>query len=194
MYNISEHLHSKGYNFLTDDELVRLVKLSDEIAFKYLYEKYLPKIRTMVYSFQGLGYDREDLIQEATVGFYSAIYAYDFSSASFSTFCYICMRRMLLALVKKNFRKGNVPDEFLVSMNTDDILLDSGVLDPEQEYIAKESYYRLQEKISELLSDFEREVLLAYLKGLDYGTISRKLNVSVKSVDNALQRARKKLS
>ena len=98
--------HLSAIKNLSDEELVRLIRLTDNDAFIKLYERYLPKIRAMAFSFQGLGYDIDDLVQEATLGFYSAIQAYDFKSASFSTFCYTCTRRMLIALVRKGFKKS----------------------------------------------------------------------------------------
>ena len=91
----------KNYIDLRDEELVMLIQnSSDDLAFKILYERYLPKIRTMTYSFQGLGYDIDDLVQEATIGFFTAINVYDNKSSAFSTFCYTCMRRMLISLLR----------------------------------------------------------------------------------------------
>ena len=176
----------------SDEELVRLVQNLDELAFSKLYERYLPKIRALTYSFQGLGFDAEDLLQEATLGFYSAIQVYDFKSSSFSTFCYICIRRMLMSLVKKGLRKKVVPQSVVIHSEEELVSLIS-FDDPEQHVIAKEQYLRLKEKISTVLSERERSVLTEYLKGEDYSEISHKLNVSRKTVDNALQRIRKKL-
>ena len=146
----------------------------------------------MAFSFQGLGYDIDDLVQVATLGFYSAIQAYDFKSASFSTFCYTSTRRMLIALVRKGFKKSSVPESFVVHFEDETLNICSGS-NPEQELIAKEEYYRLREKITNILSENERVVLFEYLKGMNYSQIALKLNVSRKTVDNALQRVRKKL-
>lgn len=178
--------------YMSDEELVSLVRNSDDTAFGYLYERYLPKIRTMTYSFQGLGFDLEDLIQEATIGFYTAIQAFDFKSSSFSTFCYLCMRRMLISLVKHNSRKGAIPSGAVIY--ADDAYFNlPDFNNPEQDYIAKEEYYRLNKKISTDLSEMERQILFEFLGGKDYNSIADKLNVSRKTVDNALQRVRKKL-
>ena len=183
---------AKDTNFLSDEELVRLVKESDESAFKILYERYLPKIRTMTYSFQGLGYDIDDLIQEATIGFFTAINVYDFKSSSFSTFCYVCMRRMLISLLRKAGLKKNISASDTI--HTDEGFFDlSNFSNPEVDYIAREDFERLKLRIENELSKSEREVLYCYLSGLNYGQIADILKIPKKSVDNALQRIRRKL-
>lgn len=180
------------YNNLSDEKLVNLIRLSDDQAFEYLYERYLPKIRTMTYSFQGLGYDLEDLLQEATIGFFTAINVYDFKSSSFSTFCYICMRRMLVTLLRKNNRKKSLPETSVIY--TDETLFNIPTFNnPELDYIAKEDFNRFKSRILKELSVTEREVLYYYLLGFNYKTIAERLNVDKKSVDNALQRIRRKL-
>ena len=176
----------------TDEELVRLIRKDNDKAFLYLYERYLPKIRTMAFPFQGLGYDLEDLTQEATIGFYTAIQAFNFKSASFSTFCYICMRRMLVALVRRSLRRSAVPASSVI--HTDNSLfLIPDKSDPEQDFIAKEEYHKLRKAIESRLSEKERAILFEFLTGKDYNTIAENLGVSRKTVDNALQRVRSKL-
>lgn len=182
----------KSYINLSDEELVKLIRNSDETAFKILYEKYLPKIRTMTYSFQGLGYDVEDLVQEATIGFFTAINVYNFKGAAFSTFCYTCMRRMLISLLRKVGRKKTLPSSSIIY--TDESFFDLlSTTDPESEFIAREDFARLKDRINTELSPFERDVLYYYLLDFDYSTISNLLKTSKKSVDNAIQRIRQKL-
>lgn len=181
-----------SYINLSDEELIRLIRNSDDLAFKILYERYLPKIRTMTYSFQGLGYDIEDLVQEATIGFFTAINVYNFKGAAFSTFCYTCMRRMLISLLRKAGRKKALPNSSIIY--TDESFFDLiSVNDPEAEYIAREDFERLKDRINAELSPFERDVLYYYLLDFDYSGISDILNISKKSVDNAIQRIRQKL-
>ena len=178
--------------FFTDEELVKKIRSSDEKAFKILYERYLPKIRTMTYSFQGLGYEVDDLVQEATIGFFTAINVYDFKSSAFSTFCYTCMRRMLIALLRKANNKKSVPNSMVI--NTDENFFENcAQSNPETDYIAREDFERLKTRIETELSKTELEVLNYYLLGYDYGKIATVLNLSKKSVDNALQRIRRKL-
>lgn len=183
---------AEKYNNLSDEELVKLIRNSDDGAFNKLYERYLPKIRTMTYSFQGLGYDIDDLVQEATIGFFTAINVYDFESSAFSTFCYTCMRRMLVALLRKNIRKKSMPTDLVIY--TDESFFELPAPDdPEAEFIAREDFERLQKRIQTELSSTERDVLYYYLSGFDYKDIAFRLKINKKSVDNALQRIRKKL-
>lgn len=177
---------------LSDEILVQRIRHSDDQAFGVLYERYLPKIRTMIYPFQGLGYDTEDLMQEATIGFFTAIQVYDGASASFATFCYTCMRRMLIALLRKSNRKKQLPGTSVIY--TDEHFFELAAPDnPEAEYIAKEDFFRLQSRIMTELSQTERVVLYRYLSGENYQKIGESLGLSKKSVDNALQRIRRKL-
>lgn len=178
------------YDNLSDEKLVYLTRSGDDEAFKTLYERYLPKIKTMSYSFQGLSFEAEDLVQEATIGFFTAINAYDGSVASFSTFCYLCMRRMLIALLKKASRKKEIPNKNIVPLEDFQPMTDD---DPERILIASEDFKALKSKIFDKLSGFERDVLFKYLNGYDYATIAAQLGVTKKSVDNALQRVKKKL-
>lgn len=182
----------KNKTNLTDEELVERIRLSNDTAFEQLYDRYLPKMRTMTYSFQGLGYDLEDLLQEATIGFYTAINVYDFKSSSFSTFCYTCMRRMLVALLRKTNRKKSVPEDSVIYTDASFFDLPSPN-NPESDYIAKEDFLRFKSRILTELSYTEREVLYNYISGLNYNEIAIKLGLDKKSVDNALQRIRRKL-
>lgn len=178
------------YNNLSDEKLVSMTRSGDDDAFKALYERYLPKIKTMSYSFQSLSYDIEDLIQEATLGFYTAINAFDESQASFSSFSYLCMRRMLIALLKKSVRKKEIPNNCIVKLEDFSMVVDNN---PEQIIIANEDFKHLKSKIFSELSELEREVLFKFINGLDYRTIANDMGISHKSVDNALQRVKKKL-
>ena len=180
------------YLDLSDEELVMLIRDSNEQAFKVLYERYLPKIRTMTYSFQGLGYDIEDLVQEATIGFFTAINVYNKDVSAFSTFCYTCMRRMLISLLRRADRKKALPGSLVIHTDYKSFELPDFV-DPETDYIAREDFENLKSRISTELSAFERDVLYYYLLDFNYSQISETLKTSKKSVDNALQRIRQKL-
>ena len=183
---------STNYADLSDENLVKLIRNSDEVAFKILYERYLPKIRTMTYSFQGLGYDIEDLVQEAMIGFFTAINVYDFKSSAFSTFCYTCMRRMLISLLRKMNKKKALPNSSIIYTD-ENLFVEALGQDPETAFIACEDFERLKSRINTELSKFEREVLHYYLLDFNYTEISNVLNTSKKSVDNAIQRIRQKL-
>lgn len=181
-----------GYLDLNDEELVMLIRDSNEQAFKILYERYLPKIRTMTYSFQGLGYDIEDLVQEATIGFFTAINVYNREVSAFSTFCYTCMQRMLISLLRRADRKKSLPGSLII--HTDAEIFDlPDFATPETDYIAREDFENLKTRINTELSAFERDVLYYYLLDYNYSQISETLKTSKKSVDNAIQRIRQKL-
>lgn len=178
------------YNKLSDEELVLKVRSGNDDAFKVLYERYLPRIKTMSYSFQSLAYDIEDLIQEATLGFYTSINAFDETQSSFSSFSYLCMRRMLIALLKKSVRKKEIPNNCIVKLEDFSVAV---MDDPAQIIIANEDFKNLKNKIFSDLTDLEREVLFKFINGNDYNTIASECGISYKSVDNALQRVKKKL-
>lgn len=182
----------QAFSGYSDEQLVALVKQGQSGAFSALYARYLPKIRSMVYPFQGLGYDFEDLVQEATIGFFTAIEAFNAAAnAAFSTFCYVCMRRLLITLLRSKTKKSAIPQSCIIYDCT--ALPATAQMQPEQAYIAKESYLALKARLQQSLSPFEKQVLTDYLQGLDYRAIAEKRQRSAKSVDNALQRIRAKL-
>lgn len=178
------------YTNLSDEELVVLIRSGNDDAFKILYERYLPRIKAMTYSFQGLSYEIDDLVQEATLGFYTAINAFDESQASFSSFSYLCMRRMLIALLKKSARKKEIPNNCIVRLEDFSLAVAN---DPAQIIIANEDFKSLKDKIFTELSQLERDVLFKFINGCDYNTIANECEISYKSVDNAIQRVKKKL-
>lgn len=191
MNNSFENSATAFSNF-SDEQLVGLVKQGQSGAFNALYARYLPKIRSMVYPFQGLGYDFDDLIQEATIGFFTAIDTFHSTAgATFSTFCYLCMRRLLITLLRSKTKKGAVPQSCIL-YDCETIAAETQ-MQPEQAYITKESYLALKQKLQKALSPFEKQVLTDYLQGLDYRAIAEKHQKPAKSVDNALQRIRAKL-
>ena len=108
------------------------------------------------------GYDIEDLVQEATIGFFTAINVYNFKGSAFSTFCYTCMRRMLISLVRKASRKKALPNSSIIYTDESFFALIS-TNDPESDYIAREDFERLKDRINTELSQFERDVLYYYL-------------------------------
>lgn len=173
-----------------DEQLVSLARQGHNEAFNVLYLRYLPKVRSMAYPFQGLGLDLEDLIQEATIGFFSAIEAYN-GSTPFSAFCYVCMRRVLITLLRSKSKKSTVPQNSIIY--DCDFITAQPTTEPEQAYLAKESYALLKQRIATQLSPFEQQVLTLYLQGASYSEIAATLGKSQKSVGNALQRIRAKL-
>jgi RNA polymerase sporulation-specific sigma factor len=201
-----EHENNKISNaVLIDEEMVELAKLGDSIAQEYLINKYKNFVRAKARSYFLIGADREDIIQEGMIGLFKAIR--DFKGdklASFRAFAELCITRQIITAIKTATRKKHIPLNSYVSLNkpiydedSDRTLLDviSGtrISDPEELIINREEFDDIEEKMGEILSSLEWEVLMAYLQGKSYQEIAVELDRHVKSIDNALQRVKRKL-
>ena len=194
---------SAKYEALTDEEL--LVEIKDNRnngALEYLIQRYRSFVRAKARSYFLIGADREDIIQEGMIGFYKAIR--DFKSdklSSFHAFAELCVTRQIITAIKTATRQKHIPLNSYISLNkpedSDRTLLDviSGVkvADPEELVISREEFLAIEKKMEEILSDLEWQVLMAYLDGKSYQEIALGLNRHVKSIDNALQRVKRKL-
>ena len=192
------------YENYTDEEILNIIKNGDSQAIDYLITKYknLVKIRARAYFI--IGADTEDIIQEGMIGLYKAIRDYKKTDASFQTFAKICIDRQVMTAIKSANRKKHLPLNSYLSLNmltyeedSDktyiDKLEESKILNPEEIVIDKENVKTLQEQINKNLSGLEKQVLKLYLKGKSYATIAQKLEKDEKSIDNAIQRIRKKI-
>lgn len=193
------------YEDLTDEEVVELARENDALAQEYLINKYKNFVRAKARSYFLVGADREDIIQEGMIGLYKAIR--DFRSdklASFRAFAELCITRQIITAIKTATRQKHIPLNSYVSLNkpifdedSDRTLLDvlpiSKITDPEELVISREEFIDIEEKMEEFLSDLEWKVLMAYLEGKSYQEIATDLNRHVKSIDNALQRVKRKL-
>ena len=151
-----------------------------------------------------IGAEREDIIQEGMIGLFKAIQSYNPDKQnSFKTFANMCIERQLITAIKTSNRQKNIPLNSYLSLNTaaydDDEdttvleVFDSHLMEDPLDTITKKEYYqRVENAIDQSLSDFEKQVLSRFVKGESYVTIAEKLNTPVKSVDNAIQRIRKK--
>jgi RNA polymerase sporulation-specific sigma factor len=190
---------------LIDEEVVELAKMGDSIAQEDLINKYKNFVRAKARSYFLIGADREDIIQEGMIGLFKAIR--DFKGdklASFRAFAELCITRQIITAIKTATRKKHIPLNSYVSLNkpiydedSDRTLLDviSGtrISDPEELIINREEFDDIEEKMGEILSSLEWEVLMAYLQGKSYQEIAIELDRHVKSIDNALQRVKRKL-
>ncbi len=176
----------------TDIELIALYKGGQDEAFNELYERYKYMIKSCARSFFLVGGDSEDLIQEGVIGLLKAVNSYNATNA-FSTYAYACIKNSLLTAVKKAQSFRNKPLNYSVSIYSDGLEI-TPTTDPEEEIIGKESADELIQKINKTLSSFEITVLKLYLEGLSYIEIANKLNKQSKSIDNALQRIKRKIS
>jgi RNA polymerase sporulation-specific sigma factor len=193
------------YDSSTDEDIVEAVRNGDSMALEYLINKYKNFVRAKARSYFLIGADREDIVQEGMIGLYKAIR--DFKGdklASFKAFAELCITRQIITAIKTATRQKHIPLNSYVSLDkpiydedSDRTLLDvicgTRVSDPEELIINQEEFIGLEDKMSEILSDLERKVLMLYLDGRSYQEIAVDLDRHVKSIDNALQRVKRKL-
>ena len=189
------------YEELNDDRLVEMGKSGDSDAIDCLIQRYRQMILAIARSYFLAGGDTEDLIQEGMLGVFRAIITYKSGKSTFKSYAYVCIKTAILSLIKKSTRDKNKPLNGYISLsgyldNDADKSEISGaeLFDPEREYINKEAELELKLKINNLLSKYENKILGLYLQGYSYDEIAKKTNKETKSIDNALQRIRKKIS
>lgn len=192
----------ENYSNLGDSELIALVRAGDMAAEEQLALRYTRLVKICSRPFFLVGGDGEDLIQEGMLGLLSAIREYDSSmNAAFSTYAEICVKRRIRSAIKMASRKKHEPLNEMVSL--DDVLSDESRpvsagdafrRIPEEQVLAQESADEIIQTYSRCLSKLEAEILRLYLDGLSYAEIAEKCGRSVKSVDNAVQRIRRKLA
>lgn len=189
---------------LTDEDLIKRIKFGDNHALNFLLERYKELVNMKVGKYFIIGAEKEDIIQEGMIGVYKAIQSFDTDKQnSFKTFANLCIERQLITAIKTSNRQKHMPLNSYLSLNTsayeedDDISLieifDSHIIEDPLDTITKKEYYQTVETtIDKSLSTFEKQVLQRYIQGESYITIAEKLDAPVKSVDNAIQRIRKK--
>ena len=189
----------------TDEEIVSRAKSGENRAQEYLISKYENFVKAKAKSYFLIGADKEDIYQEGMIGLYKAIR--DFNperSTSFKAFAEICVVRQIITAIKTATRQKHIPLNSYVSLNKPiyeeesertllDVLAGMKITDPEELMIGKEQMAYIEEKISKVLSGLELEVLTSYLDGKSYQEIASDLERHSKSIDNALQRVKRKL-
>ena len=194
------------YGNLKDEEIVSQIKSGDKDALSYLLEKYKNLVNIKVSKYFMIGAEKEDILQEGMIGLFKAIQSFNEEKQnSFKSFANICIERQLITAIKSSNRQKHMPLNTYLSLNTaaydnneDDSveLIDTfnskTAEDPLETIMKKEYYSEVEEAINKNLSKFEKKVLDRYLKGESYVTIAKRLDSPVKSVDNAIQRIRKK--
>lgn len=205
---VSSQTHREDFSpfeSMMDEEIVETARNGNRLAQEYLIDKYRNFVRAKARSYFLIGADREDIMQEGLIGLYKAIR--DFRSdklSSFRAFAELCITRQIITAIKTATRQKHIPLNSYVSLNkpiydedSDRTLLDviSGtkITDPEELIISREEFGNIEEKMVEILSDLEWKVLMAYLDGKSYQEIATDLTRHVKSIDNALQRVKRKL-
>lgn len=191
------------YEKNTDEENIRLIRdENDNAAFEYMIKKYMGIVKKESRALYIIGAENEDIIQEGMIGLMKAIRSYDEKKgAAFPTFASLCIKRQLVTAVKVSNRKKHSPLNYYVSFyadNGDDmVLVDELKADqtsnPENLMLGKLQSQKLADAIEKKLSRLEQAVLREYLTGKSYDEIAETLGKSAKSIDNAIQRIRKKL-
>jgi len=191
--------------FKSDEDIVSEAKDGNSIALEFLINKYKNFVKAKARSYFLIGADREDIIQEGMIGLYKAIR--DFRGdklSSFRAFAELCITRQIITAIKTATRQKHIPLNSYVSLNKPiydedsdrtllDVLSGTKITDPEELMINREEYNDIEYKMGEILSDLEWKVLTLYLEGKSYQEIAEDLERHVKSIDNALQRVKRKL-
>lgn len=189
----------------SDEDIVAQAKSGDNRAQEYLISKYENFVKAKAKSYFLIGADKEDIYQEGMIGLYKSIR--DFNpekSTSFKSFAEICIIRQIITAIKTATRQKHIPLNTYISLNKPiyeeesertllDVLAGLKITDPEELMISKEQIDYIEGKISKVLSGLELEVLTSYLDGKSYQEIASDLERHSKSIDNALQRVKRKL-
>ncbi len=203
---MSDLYKNSDFETLSDEMLVELSAAGDTGATEYILDKYKNFVKAVVRMYFLVGADRDDVVQEGMIGLFKAIRDFDETKqTSFKSFAEICVRRQVLTAIKNATRQKHMPLNSYISLskpayddeNSEDTLMDTLTIsdgqDPEELFIGKENIEILGVKIEENLSKLEKEVLRMYLSGISYQEIAAIMNRPPKSIDNALQRVKKKL-
>ena len=178
---------------LPDEQLVAPAKSGDEIALATLLQRYLPVVLQKAAGFRAIGLERDDYLQEGLLGFFKAVLTYQEEKARFSTYAGTCIENSLRSAYKTTARQKNIPLNTYLSLSGGerDVALTGS--NPEDEIIGREQLLQVRESVKKLLSPLEYNVFALYLNGCSYGEIAVRQSITEKSVDNAIQRIRKKL-
>jgi len=194
-----------SFSTMHDEEVILDARSGDSIALEYLINKYKNFVRAKARTYFLIGADREDIIQEGMIGLFKAIRDFrEDKLSSFRAFAELCITRQIITAIKTATRQKHIPLNSYVSLNRPvfdeesdrtlmDLISEESVSDPEEMIINREEFNGIEEKMGEILSGLEWEVLSLYLQGRSYQEIAEELDRHVKSIDNALQRVKRKL-
>ena len=193
------------FEHMTDEQVVRLAQQADGTALEYLLNKYKNFVRSKARSYFLIGADHEDIVQEGMIGLYKAIRDFrEEKLASFRAFAELCITRQIITAIKTPTRQKHIPLNSYVSLNKPiydeesdrtllDVITEGWEANPEEVLINREDVSLIEGRIGKTLSGLEKQVLQRYLEGKSYQEISSEMHRHVKSVDNALQRVKRKL-
>ncbi|KRQ86441.1 RNA polymerase sigma-H factor [Caloramator mitchellensis] len=194
-----------GFDSMIDEEIVAMAQEGDRCAEEYLIFKYMNYVKAKAKAYFLIGADKEDIFQEGMIGLYKAIR--DFKNdklSSFRAFAELCITRQIITAIKTATRQKHIPLNCYISLNKPvfedesertliDVISSLHISDPEELIISKEERKKIEKRMLETLSDLEIEVLRCYLDGKTYQEIACDLDRHAKSIDNALQRIKRKL-
>ncbi len=204
MANKNLYYFNSKYENISDEELIEKIRLGDSQAQNYLMEKYKNLVNMKANRFFLVGGEDDDILQEGMIGLFKAIQSFDLEkNNSFKTFANLCIERQLISAIKTSNRQKHIPLNSSFSLNTsaydenDDTtvmeVLDTNFVEDPLDTITKREYFEsIETKIGENLSKFEKQVLDRYVQGESYVDIAQEIGSPVKSIDNAIQRIRKK--
>ena len=200
--------NSSIYTTLPDEQIIEKIRNDDKLALEFLINKYMDLVNAKVSKYFIIGAERDDIVQEGLIGLYKAIKSYKLDKQnSFKSFANLCIERQLISAIKSSTRQKHIPLNSYLSLNlsaynndfennsSSEIIdvFDNNVVEDPLETITKREYFSdVENVIEDSLSAFEKKVLDRYIQGDSYIKIAEQLDTPVKSVDNAIQRIRKK--
>lgn len=205
MSTVNQLERNVPFGSLVDEEVLSHVQKGNETAVEYLIKKYERIVRKKANTYFLIGSDRDDVVQEGLIGLYKAICDYDQNKrSSFRSFAELCITRQIITSIKSATRLKHTPLNSYVSIykpvhdeNTERRLLDTiycvDSIDPQELIIIREKYQYVQTQLMKALTRLEWDVLYLYLQGCSYEEIADQLDRPEKSIDNALQRVKKKV-
>lgn len=183
-----------SYNSLDDNTLARLSKNGDDNAFNELAMRYLNTINFIARKYSAEGYEQNDFVQEGLLALLYACRTFDENGSSgFKNYMSVVVERRFISIIRKNSTQKAVPKSALVQLDDLGDTLEDLSQTPEELLMCREHLKMVLDKLKNVLSKTEFEVVMLYGNGLGYKEIAKKLSISEKSADNALQRARRKI-
>ena len=195
----------RSFASMLDEKIIDETRAGNDSACEYLLNKYKGFVRAKARTYFLIGADSEDIMQEGMIGLFKAIRDYRGDKlSSFRAFAELCITRQIITAIKTATRQKHIPLNTYVSLNKPifddesdrtlmDIISEDTINDPEEMLINREEFALIAAKMGEILSSLECEVLCLYIEGKSYQEIADELNRPVKSIDNALQRVKRKL-
>ena len=198
-------MYTQDYDSMTDEQVVHLAQDTDSQALEYLLNKYKNFVRTKARSYFLIGADHEDIVQEGMIGLYKAIRDFkEDRQTSFRAFAELCITRQIITAIKTATRQKHIPLNSYISLNKPiyeedsdrtllDVITEGGISNPEDMLIDREDLSFIEGRIGQMMSDLEKQVLVLYMEDKSYVEIADEMGRHVKSIDNALQRIKRKL-